>query len=562
MKAVFKHLLFTLLFSISFASLNAQNFELLVSTKDSTTISTLKSITYKKNHISEKDVLEEVASISNKLARLGFINNNYILTNKDTVFNCIYTLNNKIDTLLIYYSNKHINHTLLNKIATNYTASYFEIPTNKIEFTLNSMVTYFEDKGASFTNVSLINILQEGNKLTAELQLDISEARKINTIIIKGYDEFPKKYLQHHLDLKPNSTFNLNTLHKVDQLIHTIPFATQLKKPEVLFTKDSTTLFLYLKKKTTNNFDGIIGFSNKEGSNEINFTGYLDLTLNNIFNKGESFGLNWKNNGDNTQNLNLKFETPYVFNTPFSTSGGFSVFKQDSTYVNTKSQLTVNYPINKNHFINALLSNENSNLTSRPNTANELTDFKNSFIGMSYTYKIFSIQQLTNKPIFIATAGYLKGTRKIQSIKNHQDKIQFSAEYNLELNSKHAIYIKSTNELLKTPNLLQNELFRIGGTNSIRGFDEQSIFTSKYSVTNIEYHYTLDQNSHMYSITDFALLNEDFTNSTSTLFGIGLGYYFSTNYSIINLSYALGKSNTTSFNLTNSKVHIKITYPF
>ncbi len=562
MKAIFKHLFYTLLFSISFASLNAQNFELLVSTKDSSATSTLEAIPYIKNHLTEKDVLEEVSVISNKLALLGFVNNNYILNHKDAVFNCVYTLNNKIDSLHIYYSSKHIDNTLLNKITSNYTPSYFKIPINKIELTLNSIVTYFENKGASFTNASLINIQQEKDKLTAYLQLDISEARKMNTIIIKGYDEFPKKYLKRLLNLTPNSTFNLNTLNKVEQLIHTIPFTTQLKKPEVLFTKDSTTLFLYLKKRTTNNFDGIIGFSNKENSHKINFTGYLDLTLNNIFNKGESFGFNWKNSGNNTQNLNLKFETPYLFNTPFSTSGSFSVFKQDSTYVNTKSQLTINYRINKNNFINALLSNESSNLTSKPNTAIELTDFKNSFIGMSYTYKMFSVQQLTNKPIFIATAGYLKGTRTIHTDKNPQDKIQFSAECNLELNNKHAIYIKSTNKLLNTPNLLQNELYRIGGTNSIRGFDEQSIFTSKYSVNNIEYHYTLNQDSHIYSITDFAVLNEDFTNSTSTLFGIGLGYYFSTNYSIINLSYALGKSNATSFNFANSKIHIKITYPF
>ena len=562
MKAIFKHLLIPLLLSISFASVKAQNLKLLISTKDSSTISILKSIPYLRYHNSEKYLLKEVNSISKKLALIGFVNNNYVLNHKDSIYNCIYNLNNRIDTLHIYYNNKSIKNKLLDEISFYYTASYFEIPTNKIELTLNSIVNYFEYKGASFTNASLINILQDGKKLTAELQLNISEERKINTIIIKGYKEFPKKYLHHYLKIKPNSTFNLNTLNKVDKLIHTIPFTTQLKKPEVLFTKDSTTLFIYLKKKATSLFDGIIGFSNEVSSNKLIFNGYLNLTLNNIFNKGETVGFNWKNNGSNTETLNLKFKTPYIFNTPFSTSGKFSILKQDSAYVNTKSQLNINYSINRSNIVNAILSNESSNLTSLSNSAIGMNSFKKKFLGVSYIFKIFSEQQFTNKPKFLITVGYLTGNRTTNALKSRQDKFQLTTEYNLEFNNQHSIYIKSTNELLNTSYLLQNELFRIGGTNSIRGFDEQSIFTSKYSVTNIEYHYTLNQATHIYSITDFALLNNTITNSTSTLFAIGVGYYFNTKNSIVNLSYAIGKIDESPFNLNNSKIHIKITYPF
>ncbi|WP_299523924.1 hypothetical protein [uncultured Lutibacter sp.] len=562
MKAVFKHLFYNLLFSISFASLNAQNFELLVSAKDSTNNSVLTSITYNKEHTTEKSIQEETILISKKLAFLGYINNSYLLNKKDSIYHYTYTLNKKIDTILIKYSNKNISNNILNKISANYTASYFEITTNKIEFALNSIVTYFENKGASFTNASLINIQQEGNKLIAELKLVITEERKINAVIIKGYDEFPKKYVRHHLNLETNSTFNLTTLNNLDKRINTIPFTTQLKKPEVLFTKDSTALFLYLKKKATSIFDGIIGFSNDATNNKLIFNGYLDLTLNNIFNKGETFGFNWKNNGSNTQTLNLEFRTPYIFNTPFSTSGDFSILKQDSTYVNTKSQLNINYNINSNHSVNALLNNESSNLNSLQNTSIAFSEFKNSFIGLSYTYRMLNNNLQTSKPAFLATAGYLTGNRTTLTDKTHQDKLRFFTECTLALNMQHSIYIKSTNELLNAANLLQNELFRIGGANSIRGFDEQSIFTSKYSVTNIEYHYAINQTTHIYSITDVALLNDNSTNSTSTLFGIGLGYYFNTNYSIVNISYAIGKIDESTFNLNNSKVHIKITYPF
>ena len=141
-------------------------------------------------------------------------------------------------------------------------------------------------------------------------------------------------------------------------------------------------------------------------------------------------------------------------------------------------------------------------------------------------------------------------------------KIKPSEAYHFELNQKNSFYIKNTNELLAGKDLLQNELYRIGGINTIRGFNEQSIFTSKYSVNSVEYHYNLTQTTHLYTITDIAFLLDDFTNTTTKLYGIGLGYFSKTKNRILNLSYVTRKTNQHTFNLKNSKIHIKITYIF
>jgi len=116
--------------------------------------------------------------------------------------------------------------------------------------------------------------------------------------------------------------------------------------------------------------------------------------------------------------------------------------------------------------------------------------------------------------------------------------------------------------ILNTKNPLENELFRIGGINSIRGFSEQSIITQKYNVSNLECHYTLNNKSYIYSITDFAILNNTNTKNTSQLYGLGLGYYLNTKNTIIDYSYAVGSNYNTPFNINNSKIHIKVMYPF
>jgi len=562
LKAFFKLLNFTLILITSFTSVYAQNFELIIQSKDSTNSSILKSTPYIKTHNTYKSVLEEVNNISKKLTTEGYVNNSYSLNRKESTFVCTYTLNNKVNTIKIYYLTKFIDENILKKLTLNYTNSYFEIPINTVENSLNFIVDYFENKGASFTTASLSNFSQHKDKLIASLQLNISEERKINATIIKGYENFPKKYLNHYLDLKKNHPFSLSTLNRVNELLNTIPFVTQLKKPEVLFTKDSTTLFLYLKKKATNKFDGVIGFSNKKNSNKLNFNGYLDLYFGNIFDKGEYIALKWRNNGGDTQALDFKFELPYILNTPFTVGSNFSIFKQDSTFVNTNLDLNIYFSINRNNFVNAMLSNQSSNLTLPFNTSDEVKEFKKSFIGLSYTYKLPNrLQQFTTNK-FLINLGYSFGRKTIKNAKENQKVFQLHIEYIFNIDSKNSILAKNNSKFLNATNLLENELYRIGGTNSIRGFDEQSILTSKYTISNIEYHYKLNQDSHMYTISDIAFAKDDISNLNLKLYSFGLGYYFTTNNSILNLSYAVGKSNATPFNFNNSRIHIKVTYPF
>ena len=226
MKANFKPLLFILFLTPFYSNIYAQNLKLLVQSKDSSNAIVLNSISYKKTHHSENEIQNEIESLSIKLALKGYINNSYLLNKSDTLYNCIYTLNTKIEKIRVFYTNKFVDEGLLSNITSNYTRTYFEISTNDIETTLNFIVNYFETKGSSFTKVSLTNLKQQNQILTAQLQLDISEKRKINKIVIKGYDKFPKKYLNRHLNLTTKSIFNLNTLNKLNNSINSIPFIT------------------------------------------------------------------------------------------------------------------------------------------------------------------------------------------------------------------------------------------------------------------------------------------------------------------------------------------------
>ncbi|RXP58599.1 hypothetical protein EC396_05945 [Lutibacter sp. HS1-25] len=522
----------------------------------------LKKIAYIKKHPNKISALNEVDSISTIITKLGYINNTYLLTEKDSIIDCEFTLNKKIEIIRVYYPENSIDQKILKQLALNTSNSYFDIFFNSIENTIYQLIQYFENSGHPFTSIYLSDISQQNDLLSAKLNLNISSKRTVDNIIIKGYPEFPEKYLKHYLNIKTNETFNINDLTKLSELINTIPFITQIKKPEVLFTKDSTSLYLYLTKKSNSNFDGIIGFSNEDNRSSIQFNGYLDLNLNNVLNKGESFGIHWENTQDLNSSLKLNFNSPYIFNSNFIFNGSFSIFRQDSSYVNTNGHIKLGHEINQKNLITLTGSNEKSNLSSTSNTSNNTNSFTKKMLGVSYTFNIPEKSIYNNRYKFYVDTGFLIGNRKSENSKTQQNIFELSANYIANLNTRNSILLKTTTQLLNTSNPFENELFRIGGINSIRGFNEQSILTSKYNITTIEYHYLTNKTSYLYTITDLAILNNINTQTTTQIYGVGLGYFLTTKRTILNLSYAVGSNYDTSFNINNSKIHIKITYPF
>jgi hemolysin activation/secretion protein len=142
------------------------------------------------------------------------------------------------------------------------------------------------------------------------------------------------------------------------------------------------------------------------------------------------------------------------------------------------------------------------------------------------------------------------GRRRLKGDSSNQFKIRTITSYIWDINYRNSIYIKNDTGFLNSDTYLNNELFRIGGVNSIRGFNEQSIFTSNYTFFNIEYRFLTSQKSYLYSITDIGRIKENNKN----LLGFGLGYLFNTSNSQININTVIEKRSSKPINLESIKL--------
>ena len=560
MKLFFTPYIYTLFSLLIFSSVCGQEYQLKLSATQQINNDILKKIYFQKKHLDKKSVYKEIDSTIYKLELKG-----YIMAKVDTVFktdslfDVQFNFGPRTKNIRIQYKNlptQYLSKKTLNKISSSVTNNYFEIKFTEIPVTMQYIADHLENSGFSFTEISLVNIRLTTGIAYADIKTNIRNQRTIDKVIIKGYSNFPKNFISNELNLKIGTRFNKSKLQYASNIINKMIFVEEQKPPEVLFTKDSTFIYLYLNKKQSNKFDGVIGFSSKENESGIEFNGYLDMAFNNIFNNGETIALFWKNNGNDSQRFNIGAEIPYIFNLPIIPKINFELFRKDTTFNNTQTKFDLIYALNNKGNISASLLTENSNnLIKDQNTS--IQSFKNIFYGVQYNY-----EKLTNDNLFpvhfkIDLNAYL-GNRKTEQDKIDQSKFKLLVNYQWTIDNKNYIFIQNRSGLLNSENYFENELFRLGGTNDIRGVNEESIFASTYSIFNLEYRFRASISSYFFTITDFSFIDNKTIQKSATIYSLGLGYAFTTKLGILNMSYAVGKFDNNPFQFNNSKIHIKV----
>jgi hypothetical protein len=508
----------------------------------------LSKINYEKKHKDSAAVFDEINKVQ-KIIKL----NGYFLSAIDSVLhkNKKYTVyinfQEKVDSVKLKYANTPI--LVLKKY--NFKDNQVKLPINQLKQFLTEFSTQQEIKGAAFSKVQLQNFKIKNKTLFAEINFTSSEKRTIDKVIFKGYENFPKSFVQNYFNIQSKTTFNKKKLSEISKLSKALNFASEIKPPETLFTKDATFVYVYLKKTKGSSFDGLVNFASQE-TGKFQFNGYLDLKLKNILNKGESFNLLWNRFRNESQEFSIAAKIPYIFNTKLSAELSFSIYKQDTTFLSTRLQTNLKYQIKNKTNLYATFLSENSENTATT-IQNNISSYKSYFIGFGYEYKSPKNDVFRNDTFYVninPSFGKRSTTKNIFS----QIKITSTISYLLDLNKKASFYLRNKTGLLESENYFDNELFRIGGKNSIRGFNEQSIFVKNYLLQNIEYRYATSADSYLYTITDLAIISAN--QNKEKLYSLGIGYLFNTNNSQINISTAVGTDTKNPLDFKNTQFFV------
>jgi len=503
--------------------------------------------------------------MSEKLTKIGFLDHKtqQLEQINDSTYTLIIDLKKRIKEIHIYIGINNLFFELEKRQKDTIIIAYQEV-----ENFLNQKIADAEKKGFALSKIKLENIRRDNLTIYADLNFKSEKKRTVNSIILtqinleeKKY--FPKGHLKQLNKKYLNKTFNQETVKELYADINNFEFVNQTKYPQILFTNDSTKIYTYIEKRKANTFDGYIGFSNDENK-KTTINGYLDITLINTLHAGEQFSLYWKSDGNQQKTFNTKLEIPYIFQSPLGIKAQLNIFKQDSTFQNTKTAIDLGYYISYNSKIYlGYQSTESSDIQNINNTT--ISDYKNSYITSTLEYK--KTDYINNLFPKKASLNFMIGYGKRNTNDNpetakssQQFSTNFNLFYNFELNKKNFIFINSQNSYLKSKNYITNELFRFGGINSIRGFTENSLQGNLTAMLLTEYRYVVSSNLYINSILDYAIY-QDLTNSQNpdkikNLTGIGIGTNIQTPNGLLRINLTNSGTKLQEIQLFNTIVNI------
>ena len=311
-----------------------------------------------------------------------------------------------------------------------------------------------------------------------------------------------------------------------------------------------------------------------ENTGELLITGDIELKLQNAIGKGEVVDVSWKKLQTQTQDLKARIQYPFLFDTPIGVDASLHIYRRDTTFSTVTTDLGIQYIFRGGDYVKVFWEQEQSNLISTfdLDIATELPEYADVVINsFGFGSKIEELDYRLNPTRGFDIVGQVGfGNKEIRqnpsinpvlydslALKSTRTKGQVTARYFIPFFNRHTFMIGNQSGILVNDNLFTNELFRIGGLKTLRGFDEESIFASSYSIFTLEYRFILEENSYFSVFYDQGWYENQSSTTfiTDTPFGFGTGITFDTKIGIFSISYALGKQFSNPILFRAAKIH-------
>ena len=456
----------------------------------------------------------------------------------------------------------------------------------QVQDLLQDLLTYAENNGYPFAKVYLDELQIGEDEIGAKVMLEKGPFVTIGTIELIGDLRLSKVYLSRYLGFASGDPYNRERILRIRDRLRELPFVQLQSDPVVAFRGENANVQLFLNNRSASRFDFLIGvLPNSNQTGRLLVTGDFTAELQNQFGLGEKIFVAFEQLRPQTQQLDIQFNYPYFLDLPFGADLNLDLYRRDTTYLDLNFDLGLQYFFTGRDYIKAYTKNYSSTLltvdTQRIRLTGELPDtldIRRTAFGLEYYHEAFDYRFNPRKgwSFFLrADAGVKRLPRNnlideldIEDPYNGLPERSFQYRIQAGLEKFFPISQQSTvmaslrgGYIISNEGTLANEQFRIGGARLLRGFDEEFIFATNYTLATMEFRLLLGQNSYLYTFADLARVDNETiktlpgTNTVNLPYGLGAGITFETAVGLFGISLAFGGDEETDVDLGAPKVH-------
>jgi outer membrane protein assembly factor BamA len=442
----------------------------------------------------------------------------------------------------------------------------------------NSLAQYTIDllrNGYPTARTTITSMVIAGDTLITLAQANPGRHYLWDTLEVKGSLSINNLILQRLLRIRSEQPYDKQLLTGIDRHLNTLSFITRKGSYSLILTDDGKArVVLPLDKQPASNFNGIIGFGpNQQDPQKLVLSGDLSLQLVNAFARAEEMSMKWTGiQGD--QQLTLQYRQPYLTFLPFGIMGRFHLFRKGELYYTLQQRCGVMVVPAPGRLFTTWVQLTNSRVLDRSVFDNALklpamTDYTTRMFGIEY--RIQQLDFATNPSSGVFLRGELgAGSKELLTstdipenlfegipISNRHAMGQVHLEFFIPLTSRWVIRPAIQGSGVYGNGTTENSLFLIGGINTIRGFDEQSIRASSYALGSLEIRYRFEQESHFKLFLDggWTEVKLPATYQKDTPYGFGAGLTLPSPAGILQVSYAWGIQQGNPLDFRTGRLH-------
>lgn len=441
-----------------------------------------------------------------------------------------------------------------------------------LERDIDRLLSRYDRVGHPFATVQIADVAPytEGTSTKLRIVLAIDEGSRvtIEEVKVAGNKETDEDVIVREARVKLHEPFDQEMVSKIPARLNRLNIFSRVEEPELYVNSAGGGLLISVQEGNTNTFDGVLGYAPGSSSGEGIVTGLVNVSMRNLFGTARKLSVRWLRDASSSQEIGLQYVEPWVFNLPLNITGGFSQRQQDTLYVRRGIETKADLILMESFSLGGTFTHDNvipSNTTSAVFQSRTITgglevhydtrdDIVNPTSGLNYR----TTYQFGNKRIYGVPATFkIKSSATVQRVSLDGDFYTSPFQLQVLALGVHARQISSDYVEL-------GDLYRFGGTNSLRGYREYQFLGSRIAWTNIEYRFLLARRSFVYGFFDtgyYFLPSDDvrgIPSSQDYKYGYGVGVRLETAIGNIGVSFAFGEGDS----FTQGKIHFGLVNDF
>lgn len=430
------------------------------------------------------------------------------------------------------------------------------------------VITHAENNGYPFASIRLTNIKEvEKGMLKAAVDFTPGSVIKIDSLVIEGTAELKSAFLEAYTGLKKGDLYEEKKIKALSGKFNQLVFIEQYKSPEVVMEFGKATVYLYLNERNANIFNGMVGIApNSNETDQFLLTGNAELQLKNPFYHGSEGFLKWEKMQVNTQEISTQYFFPYPFALPLALETKLNLLRQDTTFVDLNTNLGFLYLIERFKYIKFYWDYQRSfALSEQPEQSNliqNIGNFTNQLYGIEVKWMdldyFFNPQSGWHLTVDVGAGTSItdeSAEDEEAGDANIVGKMTLDLQKYVKIGQKSTLMFHTQWGHWEDENLYFNQLFRLGGMQDLKGFDDRSLFAGGYATAELGYRYITEEKGYLTFFANFARLWNSPSVAEGDLYAVGTGYQFQSGNGVFSIFYALGNNTSQDFDFRGGRIH-------